>query len=166
MERESRPGVEELIVLEWLNANGWGLWFIAAGLLAVAEMLTLDLTLLMLASGALAAGVTALLLPGLIWAHVLVGVVVAVTTLFVVRPLLLKRYRNAPGYRSSMEKMVGNSGRVVRAVTAAGGEVKVDGEIWTARSYDGATIEEGVEVEVFEVDGATAVVYPKHKALG
>ena len=76
MERESRPGVEELIVLEWLNANGWGLWFIAAGLLAVAEMLTLDLTLLMLASGALATGVTALLLPGLIWAHVLVGVVV------------------------------------------------------------------------------------------
>ena len=45
------------------------------------------------------------------------------------------------------------------------GLVKVNGEVWSARSYDGHPIAAGVEVEVFEIDGVTAVVYPKDKPL-
>lgn len=152
-------------MLDWLASNPWSLWLLAAAVLAVSEMLTLDLTLLMLASGALAAAGVALFLPGLLWAQVAAAIIVAFLSLGVLRPTLLKRLRAAPGYRSSLDKMVGSSGTVVAEVTATGGEVKVNGEAWSARSYDGSTIAVGVEVEVFEIDGATAVVYPRHRAL-
>ena len=50
-------------------------------------------------------------------------------------------------------------------MTASGGEVKVNGETWSARSYDGEPIAAGVPVDVFEIDGLTVVVYPSHRPL-
>ena len=41
-------------MLEWIQENWWVVWLVLAGGLAVSEMLTLDMTLLMLAGGALA----------------------------------------------------------------------------------------------------------------
>ncbi|WP_300079894.1 NfeD family protein [Propioniciclava sp.] len=150
---------------EWVQDNFWVIWLMAAGVLAVSEMLTLDLTLLMLAGGALAGGLTALAFPGLVWLHLLVAVVVAVALLGLLRPELLKRLHQGPGYRSSIDKMVGSTGRSLREITASDGEAKINGEVWSARSYDGEPIAAGVEVEVFEIDGVTAVVYPRHKPL-
>nr|WP_269779512.1 NfeD family protein [Propioniciclava soli] len=144
----------------------WAIWLIAAGGLAVSEMLTLDLTLLMLAGGALAGAATALVLPGLIWVQVIVALVVAVALLGVLRPELVKRLHRGPGYRSSVDNLLGSTGFATREITAAGGEVKIAGESWSARSYDGDPIAAGVEVEVFEIDGVTVVVYPRHKPLG
>ena len=47
------------------------------------------------------------------------------------------------------------------AITGSRGEVKVNGEVWQARSYGDVDIEAGASVEVFEIDGTTVVVYPK-----
>ena len=152
-------------MLDWFASNPWSLWLLAAAALAVSEMLTLDLTLLMLAGGALAGAAVGLVLPGAVWVQVAVAVVVAVSLLGFLRPEILKRVHKGPGYRSSIDKMVGSPGLTMSQVTASSGEVKVAGEIWSARSYDGEPIGAGVEVEVFEVDGVTAVVYPRHKPL-
>ncbi|MDN5571608.1 MAG: NfeD family protein [Propionibacteriaceae bacterium] len=150
---------------EWVQDNWWAIWLIAAGGLAVSEMLTLDLTLLMLAGGALAGAVTALFLPGLIWVQVIVALVVAVALLGLLRPELIKRLHKGPGYRSSIDNLLGSTGHATREITATGGEVKIAGETWSARSYDGEPIASGVDVEVFEIDGVTVVVYPRNKPL-
>ena len=71
-------------MLDWLASNPWSLWLLAAAVLAVSEMLTLDLTLLMLASGALAAAGVALFLPGLLWAQVAAAIVVAIHVVFAI----------------------------------------------------------------------------------
>lgn len=152
-------------MLEWLSANAWVVWLVLAGGLAVSEMLTLDLTLLMLASGALAGGVVAVFLPGALAIQIIVAVAVALAMLFLVRPQALKRLHNSPGYRSSTSKLLGSSGTAVEQVTSTAGAVKIAGEVWGARSYDESVIPEGTEVEVLEMDGITAVVYPKHKPL-
>lgn len=146
---------------DWLSANWWAFWLIAATVLAVAESLTLDFTLLMLAAGALAGAGTAVLFPGLILVQVIVAVVVAFAMLFLLRPTLLKTVRNAPGYRSSLQRLVGSTGRALTAIDAGSGEVKVAGEVWQARSFNEEAIEAGTPVEIFEVDGTTVVVYPK-----
>lgn len=153
------------MLLQWLGDNAWAVWLILAGGLAVSEMLTLDLTLLMLASGALAGAVTAFFLPGPLAAQVAVAIVVALTMLFVTRPALLKRLRSSPGYRSSTSNILGASGTAVGEITASGGEVRIGGDVWSARSYDASVIGAGTEVDVLEVDGLTALVYPKHKPL-
>ena len=71
-----------------------------------------------------------------------------------------------PGYRSSTAKMVGSSGVATSQIDKSGGEIKVDGQSWTARPYSSdVVIEQGTEIEVYEIDGAIAVVYPKHGQL-
>lgn len=152
-------------IFDWLSANGWAIWLVLAGGLAVSEMLTLDLTLLMLASGALAGAGMALAFPTLVWAQILVALVVALMMLFVTRPALLKRLHNSPGYRSAASTILGSSGTAMDEITPTSGEVKVAGELWSARSYDASVIEAGTEVEILEMDGITAVVYPKHRPL-
>jgi len=146
---------------EWLSANLWAVWLIAAALLAVTESLTLDFTLLMLAVGALAGAGVALLFPGLVLVQVLVAVGVAFAMLFLLRPMLMDKVRAAPGYRSSLQRMVGSTGRALTAISGNGGEVKVNGEVWQARSYGDVEIDAGASVEIFEIDGTTVVVYPK-----
>ena len=152
---------------DWLGDHLWALWLSLAFLLAIAEMLSLDFVLIMLAAGALAAAGTAALAPSLWWLQIIVAVVVSVGTLAILRPTLIKKVRDMPGYRSSTAKMVGSSGRALSEITADRGEVKIDGQTWTARTMNSdAVIAEGDEIEVFEVDGAIAVVYPKYGELG
>ncbi|GAA3877243.1 NfeD family protein [Tessaracoccus defluvii] len=152
--------------VDWLGANLWSLWGITALGLAAAELFTLDLTLLMLASGALAGGVVALVFPGLFWLQIVVAVVVAVASLFLLRPTLLEKVRNAPGYRSSLDNLVGARGTVTALVGAETGEVKVSGQVWEARPYDPTiTIEPGEPIEVFGLDGITLIVYPVHRSI-
>ena len=153
--------------VEWIRTNLWAGWGILAAVLAAAELLTMDLTLLMLATGAVAGGVTALVFPGLIWLQIIVALVTAVLTLFVLRPTLLERVRRAPGYRSSLDKLVGSSGRSLAEITGSRGEVKVDGQVWEARSYDpSVVIAPDEDVEVFGLDGITLIVYPVRRQLG
>jgi membrane protein implicated in regulation of membrane protease activity len=150
--------------MEWLAQHLWVMWVGLAALLGMAELLTLDFTLLMLASGALAGGLVALAFPGLLWLQIAVAVVVAVAMLGLLRPTLLKRIRELPGYRSSVDKMVGSPGVALTEITSGAGEVKVAGEVWSAHSLEG-TIAAGTEVEVYRIDGAIAIVYPRNLAL-
>lgn len=120
----------------------------------------------MLATGAGAAAITGLVLPGLWWAQLLVFVVVSYLTLFLLRPTLLRRVRNLPGYQDSVQALVGSTGLATEAITATGGAVKVDGQVWSARSYDpNVTIEAGQHVDVFERDGIVLRVYPSDRPL-
>lgn len=145
----------------WLGTNAWALWAVGALGLAAAELLTLDLTLLMLAAGAAAGGATALVFPGLWWLQVVVAVAVAVLTLLVLRPTLLEKVRNAPGYRSSLESLVGSSGVATAEITGTVGAAKVDGQVWEARAFDpDMIVQPGQSVEVYGLDGITLIVYP------
>lgn len=150
---------------EWLSNNLWSVWLVLGAGLALTELATLDFTLLMLAAGAVAGGVTAVIFPGFLWLQIAVAVLVAILMLALLRPTLLEKIRRMPGYRSSIDKLVGSTGVVVAEITAAGGEVKLSGEVWTARSVDGNPIPIGEQIEVYQVDGATVVVYPRHQAL-
>ncbi|NHB83893.1 NfeD family protein [Tessaracoccus sp. HDW20] len=153
-------------LVEWIRTNLWAAWGVAALGLAAAELLTLDLTLLMVAGGALAGGLVALIFPALVWLQITVAVVTAIATLFLLRPTLLARVRNAPGYRSSLDSLVGSTGIATGTVTAVGGSVKVDGQDWEARSFDPAVlIEPGEPIEVFGLEGITLIVYPLSRPL-
>lgn len=152
-------------MMAWIADNVWVVWLALGAGLALTELATLDFTLLMLAAGAVAGGVTALVFPGLLWLQIAVGVVVAVAMLGLLRPTLLRKVRSMPGYRSSLDKLVGSTGTVVAEITGTAGEVKVSGEVWTARSVDGSSIGAGEQIEVYRVDGATLLVYPRHQAL-
>ena len=133
--------------------------------LSIAETVA-DLVLIMLAVGALAGAAVAVVAPTLWWLQILVAAGISVMMLLLLRPTLLAKVRNMPGYRSSADKMVGSSGVAISQIDKSGGEIKVDGQSWSARPYSSdVVIEQGTEIEVYEIDGVIAVVYPKHGQL-
>ena len=137
-------------------------WFIAAAALGVVEIFTLDLTLLMLAGGALAGG-TVMLLDGPMILAVIVAAVVSSLLLFALRPWLLRsmRKRGVEFVETNSAALVALHARALDEVTSTGGRVKLRGEVWSARIEEGAqNIHEGADVVVVKIDGATAIVAP------
>jgi len=156
----------EVNLTDWLGDNSWAIWLSLAFLLGIAEIMSLDLVLIMLAVGALDGAVVAVAAPSLWWLQILVASGISIMMLLLLRPTLLAKVRSMPGYRSSAAKMVGSSGVATSQIDRSGGEIKVDGQSWSARPYSSdLVIEQGTEIEVYEIDGVIAVVYPKHGAL-
>lgn len=136
----------------------WAAWLGLAVVLGLVEVTTLDLTFAMLAVGALAGVLTSFVTDSLA-IQAATALVVAVAMLAVVRPIALRHLRTPVAIRTGVAALVGSEAVVLERVTADGGQVKLKGEVWSARAYaPGATIEPGSRVEVVEIDGATAVV--------
>jgi membrane protein implicated in regulation of membrane protease activity len=146
--------------MDWLTEHTWQVWLVVSLLLAGAEAATLDLTLLMMAVGALAGcGVAAIGLNVVV--QVIVAAIVAVGMLAFVRPNVVRRLHAGPTIRTGPAGLIGTNAFVLERVTETSGRIKLNGEIWTARSLDEAVaIEPGSRVSVAQIDGATAVVFP------
>ena len=90
-------------------------------------------------------------------------VLLSVLALRTLRPLALRHGRPALALRTGAAAVVGHRALVVERIANDEdvGRVKIDGELWTARSFDdGAVIETGSVVEVVAIRGATALVIP------
>ncbi|SDJ56452.1 NfeD family protein [Streptomyces indicus] len=139
----------------------WFLWLLAAGVLGVAEFFTMTLVLGLLAGAALVAAVVAGVGVGLLGQLVALGVAAA-AGLLVVRPVALRQLDQAPLSRDGTDALIGKRAEVLREVTATRGLIKISGEEWSARSLDEShVIPAGALVDVMEIDGATALVYPR-----
>ena len=137
----------------------WGVWLGLAMLLGVLELFSLDLVLLMLAGGALAGMVAALVGVGLPF-QLLAAALASVAMLALVRPNVVKRLRSGPELRIGPEALVGQEGFAVAELSVHGGQIKLAGEIWTARPYDEhEVIPAGAKVQVLQIRGATAYVH-------
>jgi membrane protein implicated in regulation of membrane protease activity len=145
---------------DFFSANSWVGWFGLVPLLGIAELMSLDLVLLMLALGAAGGGVAALL-SAPFWLCLLVAIVVSAATLTLVRPPMVARLHRGTDLRTGHAALEGATAVVVDEVSEMSGRVKLSGELWSARAYDpNEVIVPGTKVRVFSIDGATAVVHP------
>jgi membrane protein implicated in regulation of membrane protease activity len=136
------------------------IWLVATLGLAGAEALTGDLFLLMLSGGALAAAGASFAFDWPIWADGAVFLAVSVLLLVLVRPALRRRMESGTGLLDPAKALEGKHARVLSQVSQHDGQVKLDGEVWTARPLnDNDVFEPGDQVTVVHIDGATAVVY-------
>jgi membrane protein implicated in regulation of membrane protease activity len=147
--------------MNWLGDNQWAAWLALAVLLGTAELASLDLVLVMLAVGALAGMLTALVTDAVV-AQILVAVAASVAMLAVVRPGLARRLHTGPDLVLGSAALVGKQAVTpVRLSAHESGQLKIDGELWTAKPYDETlVIEPGETVEVLLIKGATAYVHP------
>ena len=136
------------------------IWLIVALGLAGTEALTGDMFLLMLGGGALAAAGSSWLLDLPIWADGAVFLVVSVLLLSLVRPVLRRRLTPPKACPIGIEALEGKRALVLDHVAHDAGQVKLDGQVWTARPLnDGDEFEPGEQVTVMRIEGATAVVW-------
>lgn len=137
----------------------WLIWTIVAAVCAGAEAVTLTLILGFIAVAAVIAVVVAVV-GGPVVAQLVAFVGSAVALLGVVRPIARAHLQTRPALRTGVDALVGRRGVVVERVDAHHGQVKIDGELWTARPYlDGQVYEAGTTVEVVQIQGATALVF-------
>jgi membrane protein implicated in regulation of membrane protease activity len=136
------------------------IWLIIALGLAGTEALTGDMFLLMLGGGALAAAGSSWLLDLPIWVDGAVFLVVSVLLMALVRPELRRRLTPPKSLLTGIEALEGKRALVLDRVARDEGQVKLDGQVWTARPLnEGDVFEPGEQVTVMNIDGATAVVW-------
>lgn len=136
----------------------WVLWILAAGLLAVGEMFTLSFFLGPISVAAVAAAITALA-GGPLGIQWVVFIAVALASLLMLRPIARRHLRTPARLRTGTAALVGTRAVVLEQVDGHGGQIKLGGEVWSARSFDeDEVIAPGTRVEVMEIEGATALV--------
>lgn len=139
---------------------GWLIWVVVAVALAIGEIFTPGLFFLgPVAAAAVVAAIVSALGAGAA-VQLIVFIVGALASLVVLRPIARAHLHMPAIVRTGTAALVGAKATVVQRVDGNGGRVRIGGEEWTARPYmDGQVFEPGVQVEVAEIRGATALVY-------
>jgi membrane protein implicated in regulation of membrane protease activity len=141
--------------------QSWTLWLIIAAVLGAAELTIGTFDLLLLAVAGLAAAGAAGLGLG-IGLQLLAFAVTAGAMITLVRPVARRHLNSHPQLRTGVAALVGREAVVLSPVGREPGRVRIGGEEWTARSYDpDLLIPAGTRVDVFAIEGATALVHPQ-----
>jgi membrane protein implicated in regulation of membrane protease activity len=138
----------------------WLLWAIVAVALAIGEIFTPGLFFL----GPIAVAAVAAMIAAALGAGWVIDLVVfaagAAASLAVLRPIARSHLRMPTALRTGTAALVGARAVVVERVDVGGGRVRIGGEVWSARALDESqVIEPGTQVQVAEIEGATALVY-------
>ncbi|KMS91807.1 MULTISPECIES: NfeD family protein [Streptomyces] len=140
------------------DIDAWVWWLVGAAALGIPLVVTALPEFGMLAVGAVAAAVVSALGFGAVM-QVLTFVVVSVALIAVVRPIAARHGRRGPQLATGVDALKGRQAVVLERVDASGGRIKLAGEVWSARALDtGRAYEVGQEVDVVDIEGATAIV--------
>jgi membrane protein implicated in regulation of membrane protease activity len=142
--------------------ESWIVWLIVAAVLGVAELVTITFAFGIIAVAAVVAAVVGAF-------HLDLGiqlaafVVAAAAGLGFVRPLAIRHLKQQPALRTGTAALVGRSAIVLEEVNEHSGRVRIEGEEWSSRPYldESLVIPIGAKVDVMQIKGATALVYPR-----
>lgn len=145
--------------MDVITDYAWIGWLAVIAILLVIEMLSGELTCLMLSIGGVG-GVVASLLGAPLWLQILIAAVLAVALLLFIKPPLLKRVKRPHDpQKFNVDALVGMAGTVQQDVSATTGVVKLaNGQTWTARTSMARQIPAGAVIYVQTVSGATVHV--------
>ncbi|MDT0610584.1 NfeD family protein [Streptomyces lancefieldiae] len=140
------------------DIDAWVWWLVAAAALGIPLVVTAMPEFGMLAVGAVAAAVASGFGADLV-VQVLVFAIVSVALIAVVRPIAARHRSQRPQLATGVDALKGRQAVVLERVDGTGGRVKLAGEVWSARALDtGRAYEAGEEVDVVDIEGATAIV--------
>ena len=139
----------------------WIVWLIVAAVLGVAELVTMTFAFGLIAVAAVVAAVVAAFHMDLA-VQLAAFAVAAGAGLGFVRPVAIRHIKQPPALRTGTAALVGRSAIVLEEVSEHGGRIRIDGEEWSSRPYDESlVIPVGTKVDVMQIKGATALVYPR-----
>jgi membrane protein implicated in regulation of membrane protease activity len=140
------------------DIDAWVWWLVAAAALGIPLVVTAMPEFGMLAVGAVAAAVASGIGADVV-VQVLVFVIVSVALIAVVRPIAARHRSQRPQLATGVDALKGRQAVVLERVDGNGGRIKLAGEVWSARALDtGRAYEAGQEVDVVDIEGATAII--------
>ena len=134
------------------------IWLALLLLFAGAEAITVGLTSVWFAAGALCA-LTAALLGGPLWIQIALFLAVSLLCLLAVRPLA-RRHLNSKVEPTNADRVIGEQAQVTEDIDNIRGKgaVVIRGVAWTARSEDGSPVPAGTLVKVLRIEGVKVFV--------
>ncbi|MFF5790785.1 NfeD family protein [Paeniglutamicibacter sp. NPDC012692] len=145
-------------MIEWAVSNAWVVWLALFLLLAIIEMISLDLYFIMLGVGALG-GVAVALVGGETWLQVVVFCITSLAMIILVRPIALRHLRKDPeALRTNVDRLIGEDALVLEPTNRMNGRAKIGGETWSVRTDDEVALQPGTYGSVVRIEGATAYI--------
>lgn len=137
----------------------WVFWLIAAGIFFIIEMVTIGFLVFWLGIGSLLAMVTSFITDNIL-IQFIVFVVTSTILLIFTRPLVNKFIKVPKEVKTNAYSIIGKKAIVISKINniEGTGQIKIDGEVWSAKSSNDEDIPENTEVEILEIDGVKAVV--------
>lgn len=140
----------------------WQIWLIVAGLCFIIEMATVGFFVFWFGIGALISMLVSIFFPENIILQATVFVISSVILLLLTKPLVNKFTKKDKKIETNAYSIIGKKGIVVQDINPAFGvgQIKISGEVWSAKTSNETTIEKGTEIKVIQIDGVKAVVEP------
>lgn len=138
----------------------WCFWLIAAGVFFIIEIATVGFLVFWLGVGALLAMITSFI-TGNLFIQTIVFAISSCILIPLTKPLADKFTGNKTIPTNSYS-LLGKHGIVISDIEPleSVGQVKINGEVWSAKTEDDSSIKKGTEIEVINIDGVKLIVKP------
>ena len=142
----------------------WYLWLIAAGIFFIIEIATVGFLIFWLGIGALFAMVASFFTDNLL-IQTTVFLISSSVLIPLTKPIVNKYFDDGKTIATNAYSLIGKVGIVTTEINTLNstGQVKVNGEIWSAKANE--DIKQGTEVEILKIDGVKLIVKPKTPIL-
>lgn len=139
----------------------WQIWLIIAGICLVAEIITVGFLIFWFSIGALIAMVVSFFTTNII-IQTTVFIISSTILIFATKPFVKKFSKDEDTVKTNVYSIIGKTGIVTQEIDSvhSKGQIKVDGEVWSATSNEDLIIPENSEVEILEVKGVKVIVAP------
>lgn len=136
----------------------WYIWLIIAGLFLVIEMITVGFLVFWLAIAALLTMLVSFITDNII-IQTTVFVISSGILLFFTKPFVSKYVTNNTTVTNAFN-IIGKRATVTQDIipSKSTGQIKVESEVWSAKSENDLEISKGTEVEILDIDGVKAIV--------
>ena len=137
----------------------WQIWLIAAGVFFIIEMATVGFLVFWFGIGALVAMISSFFIPN-IYVQTLIFILTSTVLLFLTRPFVNKFVNKDKSVATNAYSIIGRNGIVTKEINSVQGtgQIKIGGEVWSAKTLSDEIIPIDTEVTVTEIDGVKAVV--------
>lgn len=138
----------------------WHYWLIAAGIFFIAEALTAGFLIFWLGISALITMCVSFFVSDLI-IQTVVFIICSVILIFATKPFV-KKFMNIKETKTNVFSLIGKKAIVTKDIDSINsvGQIKVDGQIWSAEGEHSKNIETGTQVEILKINGVKAIVRP------
>lgn len=139
----------------------WYIWLILAGIFLIIEGITVGFLIFWLSIGSLIAMLVSFFTNNLL-IQTAVFVISSTILIFATKPFVKKFTENKNSIKTNVYSIIGKTGIVTTDINSieCSGQIKVDGEIWSAIGKNDINIPKGTEIEILEIKGVKAIVTP------
>lgn len=136
----------------------WQFWLIVAGIFFIGEVITVGFLIFWLGIGALLAMIVSLFTSNII-IQTAVFVLSSTVLIFATKPFV-KKFVDVKTTNTNAFSIVGKKALVIKEINSvhSTGQIKINGEVWSAEAEDSEPIPEGTEVEILNIKGVKAIV--------